>query len=198
MMGNNMVCTESETDERHHNRIALDRTASNNSFAGHVVLPIFAPSVKFLEIHISAGSTNRPFEVYKSLDGTSWTLVDGFTMAENNTEYVYSLVLDESVPFKIKIQNTGAGVIYIWQIVASGPNLPTSLHAAGASKNIYSINNTIFTSQAGTLEIYDMKGVRVAHAAITNTYNCDLSKGLYIVRLTTKTGRMYSEKINIK
>ena len=59
------------------------------------------------------------------------------------------------------------------------------------------LGNTISTSQAGTLEIYDMKGSRMLQTAITDTYNCDLSKGLYIVRLTTNTGKTYSEKISI-
>ena len=174
------------------------RISVQGNTSSYVELPIIQSSVSKLEVHASMGTADRSFKIQKSTDGKIWVDLTVFTVTDNNKCYTVTVDIDSDVPVKLRIINNSTSVLYIWQIIASGPNLPTSLHAAGASKNIYSINNTIFTSQAGTLEIYDMKGVRVAHAAITNTYNCDLSKGLYIVRLTTKTGRMYSEKINIK
>lgn len=113
--------------------------------------------------------------------------------------------LDANTEYTYKVQAIGDGdVDYLDSYnsdaitVKTLEDAATSLGAVDASKVFYAINNIIHTSQAGTLEIYDLSGAKVLQTSLTSKYECGLAGGLYIARLKTENGNQYVQKIRIQ
>jgi len=73
----------------------------------------------------------------------------------------------------------------------------TLLHEIKSSDIFYLLNNTIYTTQEGVVGIYNLQGTKVLQKEIINKYELNLESGIYIVRLTTASGNIYSEKIKL-
>lgn len=73
-----------------------------------------------------------------------------------------------------------------------------SVKAKKPSATIYVTGNSVYTSESGVVEIYSLTGTRVFAGFSNGQVAPVLNKGLYIVKLITENGQVYSEKVIIE
>lgn len=187
----NLTC-EDDGSDNHVNRIAIVK--------GSLTLP-FVQSAKKLELHVSVGTENNGItKLEESTNGSTWTQTGtSYINAEKNKDYVYTIPLtNTTLPVKIRISNSTGSAVYIWKIKTITDDTPTSIETINTANTLYAINNTIYSSQAGVLEIYSLSGAKLSQAAISSSYECNLSSGIYIVCLKAENGKQYFQKVRIQ
>lgn len=131
-------------------------------------------------------------------------MIQGIFYAEGQT--ATSLLIDEltaNSQYTYQVQAVGDEENYEnsdLSATISVTTLPddTSVDTNEASKMIYEVDNVIYAAQAGTIEVYNIKGSKMLQANITDSYKAEIASGMYIVRLTTESGAQYTQKIRIK
>lgn len=63
---------------------------------------------------------------------------------------------------------------------------------------VYGGNNSATVNQAGEVEVYNLAGSKVYSGVSDGQLNVDLAKGVYVVKLATQSGSVYSEKVIVK
>lgn len=113
--------------------------------------------------------------------------------------------LDSDTEYTYKVQAIGDNDInyldsYLSdsKVATTLPNDGTSVDLTEMSEMLYAINNTIYSSQVGVLEIYSLSGAKLLQASISSSYECNLSSGIYIVCLKAENGGQYFQKVRIQ
>lgn len=80
-------------------------------------------------------------------------------------------------------------------------NTPVGLNSVEAEKPslaVYATGSSVYTSESGHLEIFSITGKRVFAGFSNGQVDSALNKGLYIVKMISESGQIYSEKVVIE
>ncbi len=129
------------------NRIAVDKS----TFGGRITLPI-VNSLRQIEIDATSGSDARGFKIEKSLNGTTWDLVDTYTTNKAIGNFIIPLSSD--VPVKLRISNNTTSALYVWKIITRTSNpalLPSPVvgEASGILATRFTANWTPIANASG-------------------------------------------------
>ena len=135
--------------EKHTTYIALDKLANG----GKITMPT-VNSVSQIEIHAATGTAERTFSLKEFNTTTSaWDLVGTYTYntASKNTglDSVYIISISRSVPSKFRIENAGAGSMYVMQVITR--TAATSLLTTPIISNVTNIIGGGFTANWNTV-----------------------------------------------
>ena len=82
-----------------------------------------------------------------------------------------------------------------WADVVKSDGSPNSINDVKSCSSIVSVQGkTIFVSEVGTIQIYNLQGKKLVEANKANQLITNFDKGLYIVRFTNETGECISRK----
>lgn len=137
--------------------------------------------------------------------GTS--LVDGapFNIVGQSANTYDITGLTPETTYTYKVQAVGDGDVNYSDSFVSFPSAEiTTLADLGTGVDQYAINKiivshkTIASLVAGDIEIFNIHGVRLLSVQNILSVDTQLNAGIYIVRFTDATGKIYIQKINIK
>jgi hypothetical protein len=153
------------------------------------------------------GANAKDYSIETSINGTDWTtLVTNIGMAANaRTDRMYDFNVDAQY---VRLTGTARNLIYgysIWEFQIYGTtSLGTALSTPSAN-NMISVypnpatNAINFSCELTKAEFYTLQGQLVQ--SVYNKKSVDVSafsKGLYLVRMTDKTGVQNSSKLEIR
>ncbi len=131
-------------------------------------------------------------------------LAKNFTVTGQATSSYNVVGLDSASLCTYKVAAIGDGIVYSNSLL-SAPSASFAITAGllavqnlEVSNCIWSDGNVINTSVAGNLTVYNVQGVQVLKEAIENKLNTKLPVGLYIIRLVSLDGTVYSKKLLIR
>lgn len=74
---------------------------------------------------------------------------------------------------------------------------PTSINENAIDVRINVINNILYSNISGKLEVYSLQGAKVLQGIMEESFTINLPSGIYILRIVTETGGVYTRKIII-
>jgi hypothetical protein len=157
------------------------------SGTGILSLPtITSGGVGTITIQARVSSTSGGFSVEKSINGTTWTVVQSFTSSSTTGVQFQASVNDSSSNLQIRINNTGGSssrVLYVHDVVTttSGASSPSSQATSFTSSSITSSSATVGWTRgngtAGVLVVARASGAVNTDPTDGNTYTADAAFG---------------------
>jgi hypothetical protein len=124
-----------------------------------------------------------------------------FTVTGQSTNSYNVVGLDSAALCTYKVAAIGDGITYSNSLL-SAPSASFSITAGllavqnpTYSNLIWSNGKTIFIPEVGDISIYSLQGTIVKQATTVTNLITDLNSGLYIVKFTNKSGRVFTKKI---
>ena len=148
---------------------------------------------------VTANATAYKIRVYQ---GTN--LITTVTASGQETNSVAISELLPETEYTYKVLAVGDGFInhadsYLSQASeAFVTSTTTSINEILADVKVYSVNNMLYSSISGLVEIYSLQGSKVMQTNIQDRIKMSLPAGMYVVRLTTASGIVHSVKIIIQ
>lgn len=112
--------------------------------------------------------------------------------------------LEPELEYTYKVLALGDGFVNYADSYLSDASLPfvtspaTSIEDANANSYLYAVNRTIYSSERGVVEIYNLQGQKVLQALIDSRLEVDMPAGIYIVTLLTEGGKVNTFKMAVK
>ena len=175
--------------EVHTHSIKLDKGSSG----AMLILPSMK-SISRVEIHAWTGTALRPFLLQELLNDGTWSTGELFTTNDvANADNIFVSTLTRSIGTKLRIINTGGGALNIGQIIIESS--PNAVQNPIVSNLIWSNGKNIFTPEVGNIDVYNLQGSIVRQAREVNELTTNLKTGLYIVKFTNQSGRVFTNKV---
>ena len=148
--------------------------------SGYTVLVYQGEAATFVNAYPAAGQATASLAITGLVSGTAHS----YKVIATGDDVNY---VDSYISNTIEIQTTGT------------PPPPSGiLENQYDSSVLYSVDNAIYVSEAGTLSIYNLQGAMIHQTPIVDKFESSLNAGMYIVRLETNTGKSYTSKIQLK
>lgn len=148
------------------------------------------------------GDKNDILTLYVNPDGSKSEAeqVNVFVAADVQTDYSLSANLGINLRQRaIGAEIGGIVVAKTWEELFE--DVPVGIknnRADDISGFVYGGNNSATITQSGEVEVYNLTGSKVYSGISDGQLKIDLAKGVYVVKLATQSGSVYSEKVIIK